>query len=96
MDTTLILLILIALLAGALVSWLLLQVRLRASHLPLAEVERDFVRREIHEQVRREADLHHANLQEKTATETRLSAELATVRANLTHLQDRLNNQATE
>ncbi|MEO0732547.1 MAG: DNA recombination protein RmuC [Bacteroidota bacterium] len=96
METTLILLSLIALLVGALLSWLFLQVRLRTSHLPLTEVEQDFVRREIHEQVRREADLHYANLQEKTAQETRLSGELAALRANLAHLQDKLANQGTE
>jgi len=87
---------LLALIIGAILSWLILQLRLRNSHLPLTAVEKDYIRREVHEQLRREADLHLANFQEKTSAEQRLSTELATTQANLLHLNDKLANQATE
>lgn len=87
---------LIALAAGVLLAWLILQVRLRSSHLPLSAVEKDYIRREVHEQLRSEADLHYENLQEKSAVENQLGQELAATRANLVHLKDKLDGQAGE
>jgi DNA recombination protein RmuC len=89
-------LLLFALLLGALITWLVLQLRLRSSHLPLSEVEKDFVRREIHQQLRSDADLHYENLQEKTVAENKLSADLAAARADLGHLRDKLDNSQAE
>lgn len=86
----------LALFLGALLSWLFLQLRLRSSHLPLPAVDRDYIRREVHEQLRREADLHYENLQEKAAAENQLSSELAATRANLAHLREKLDGQAEE
>jgi len=95
-NTLLTTLILLAFLIGALLSWLIFQLKIRSSHLLLTEVEHDYIRREIHEQLRREADLHYENLQEKTRAENQLSQELATTRANLQHLGEKLKGQAGE
>ena len=91
----LIYLILSALL-GALICWLILQLRLRESHLPLSAVEKDYIRREVHEQLRNEADLNYENLQEKIAAENRLGGELAAARSDLRHLREKLANGAAE
>jgi DNA recombination protein RmuC len=88
--------LLLAALLGALVCWLTLQLRLRGSYLPLTDVEKDYVRREVHEQVRNEADLNYENLQEKTAAENRLGSELAATRADLRHLESKLANSKGE
>jgi DNA recombination protein RmuC len=88
--------LILAALLGALVSWLILQLRLRGSYLPLIDVEKAYIRREIHEQVRNEADLNYENLQEKTAAENRLSSELAATRTDLRHLEDKLANSKGE
>lgn len=93
---TVFLIALFTLVLGALISWLLLQLRLRSSHLPLSAVDRDYIRREVHEQVQRESDLHYENLQEKLAVENQLGGELAAARANLNHLNEKLNGQAAE
>jgi DNA recombination protein RmuC len=88
--------LILAALLGALVCWLILQLRLRGSYLPLIDVEKAYIRREIHEQVRNEADLNYENLQEKTAAENRLSSELAATRTDLRHLEDKLANSKGE
>jgi len=62
----------------------------------LASVHQDYIRREIHEQLRNEADLHYENLQEKTATENRLGGELAAARTDLRHLREQLNGNQAE
>lgn len=80
----------VAAVCGALVAWLVAQLRSRDHFLPRTEVDRQFVRREVHDQLRREADLHYENLQEKVAVEQRLSAELAVVRTELRHLEQQL------
>lgn len=87
---------LLALFVGALLAWLVLQLRIRGSHLPLSDVEKDYIRREVHEQVRHEADLHYENLQEKSAAENRLGQQLATTRSQLAHLREKLDGQAEE
>lgn len=93
---TVLLLLFLALIVGGLVSWLAIQLRLGRSHVPLTAVEQDYIRREVHEQVRREADLHYENLQEKVAAEQRLGNELATTQANLQHLQEKIAGQTAE
>lgn len=93
---TVLLLLFLALVVGGLISWLVIQLRLRSSHVPLSAVSQDYIRREVHEQVRREADLHYENLQEKVAAEHRLGNELATTQANLQHLQEKIAGQAAE
>jgi DNA recombination protein RmuC len=95
-TTSLSLLFLLAFLIGGLISWLIIQLRLRSNYLPLAEMEKDFVRREIHEQLRREADLHYENLQEKSIVENQLGNELATARTELRHLQEKLSGHQAE
>lgn len=94
--STLVLISLLALLCGALLSWLLLQLRWRADYVARVVVEKDYVRRELHQQLRSEADLHYENLQEKMAIENQLSSELAATRAKLQHLDERLRGQAAE
>jgi len=89
-------LLLPAFLLGVLLAWLIIQLRLANSHLPLASVHQDYIRREIHEQLRNEADLHYENLQEKTATENRLGGELAAARTDLRHLREQLNGNQAE
>lgn len=95
-STSLILLFCLALLTGGLFSWLFLQLRLRRHFLPLEEVNTAFIRREIHDQLRREADLHYENLQEKILVENQLGAELATTRTKLHHLQEKLAGHQQE
>ncbi|MEM6772511.1 MAG: DNA recombination protein RmuC, partial [Bacteroidota bacterium] len=89
-------LLLLACVIGGLISWLVIQLRLRNSHLPLSAVEQGYIRKEIHEQVRREADLHYENLQEKVAAEQELGQQLAVAQAKLQHLQAKLTGQAAE
>lgn len=91
-----VLLVALAFLIGVVMCYLTLQLRLRSSHLPLTDVARDYIRREVHERVREEADLHYENLQEKINAENRLTAELASTRAGLLHLEDKLSNSQAE
>lgn len=95
-TTSLSLLFLLAFFTGGLISWLVIQLRLRSSYLPLSEMEKGFVRREIHEQLRREADLHYENLQEKSTAENQLGNELAAARTELRHLQEKLSGHQAE
>lgn len=95
-KTTLLLIALLAFLTGAIISWLAVQLRLRTKFLPLPELEKDYIRREIHEQLRNESDLHYENLQEKVAMENKLSSELAAARTELRHLQEKLNGHQAE
>ncbi len=94
--TYLFLLLLLALLTGALIAWLILQLRLRKQFLTRQEVEAAFVRRELYDQLRREADLHYENLQEKLLAENQLGAELAAARTDLHHLREKLAGHRSE
>ena len=86
------LLIGLAFLLGVLMTYLIVRLRLQSSHLPLDAVTRDYIRREIHERLQQESDLNYENLQEKLASENRLTAELAATRASVQHLEDKLAN----
>jgi DNA recombination protein RmuC len=95
-TTSLSLLFLLAFLTGGLITWVIAQLRFRNCFLPLAKVEKDFIRREVHEQLRNEADLHYENLQEKSTAENLLGNELATARTELRHLQEKLADHQAE
>lgn len=90
------LLLIPAFLLGILLTWLILRLRMGTNYLPLSLVDKDYIRREVHEQLRRETDLHYENLQEKTVAETRVTAELSAAHADLRHLKRQLENGQAE
>ncbi|MBC6994657.1 DNA recombination protein RmuC [Neolewinella lacunae] len=94
--STVAILLLLSAVVGALLSWLVLQLRLRRDFLPLETLAKEYIRREIYEQLRQDADLHYENLQEKTAAEQALAAELAATRVRLEATHEKLNQQASE
>ncbi len=81
---------------GVLLAWLYLHYRLGNTHLVRTVVDRDFVRREIHEQLRSDADLQYENLQEKIEGEAHLRSKLATVSAEHAALREKLRDQQME
>ena len=85
-----------ALLAGGVVGYLIAQYRRAGRYLPAEEVASQFVRREVHEQTQRDADVTHENLQEKLAAERVLIEQLATYKSNQNHLQQRLDGHQLE
>ncbi|NJC25263.1 DNA recombination protein RmuC [Neolewinella antarctica] len=86
----------LTLVIGGLLGWLFARTRLTANYLAREEVGRDYVRAEVHQQVRSEADLHYENLQEKVNGERELSASLAETRSDLRHLKTKLSDQQAE
>lgn len=91
-----VLLLLLAFLVGGLASWLFWQLRLRDHYRSVTEVAEGYVRRELHEQLRQEADVQYENLREKEADNQRLGQALATIRADFRHLEARLAGQQKE
>ncbi|WP_116124399.1 DNA recombination protein RmuC [Lewinella sp. IMCC34183] len=81
---------------GALLGWLYARTRLGGTHVSLETVKRDFVGRELHEQVRSDAELQYENLQEYIRSASDLRAELATLTADHRNLQRRLDGQQQE
>jgi DNA recombination protein RmuC len=100
MDTaTLLLLLFVGLttgLLGYLAAWAYLRQRWTEAYVLRTDVERDYVRREVHEQLRSDADLQYENLQERTESEAGLRAELAAERARIAHLRERQSEQESE
>lgn len=90
------LLALIALLLGGLLTFLLIQLRLRKTHLPLENVKSSYVPRELYEKLQSDADLYYENLQEKLLAENRLNASLSATRTELELLREKLNGQQDE
>lgn len=87
---------LLTFLIGALLSWLIFQLRIGRSYVARSVLGRDFVRREVHDQLQSTADLHYENLQEKATTEKELSNQIATATAEIRHLRERLANTQQE
>ena len=82
-------------LIGCLVTWLYWQARVHRAYLP-KETLRDYVSREVHEQLRSDADLHYENLQERIAAETGVRSELASLQARHEHLSHKLADRGKE
>ena len=95
-GTLLIAIALLSLVVGGLIGWLLTRIRLGSRCIEKDEVAKEYVRREVHEQLRQDADLHYENLQEKIQSEQRLRDELIKTETNSHHLRDKLTGQATE
>lgn len=89
-------LLLLAFLFGGLLVWLVLQIRLGSRYIGRDEVKQHFVGADVHEQLRREADLNYENFQERLAAERELSEQLATARTELRYLNERLQGQEAE
>ncbi len=81
---------------GFLLAWLYSQYRISTTHLQRATVDREFVRREVHDQLRSDADLQYENLQEKLEAETGLRTTLATLTAEHRALCEKLAGQQGE
>ena len=84
------------LVVGFLLAWLAVQFRVSKTHLERTAVDREFVRRELHDQLRSDADLHYENLQEKVEAEARLRTQLATLTAEHRALREKLDGQQAE
>ncbi len=97
-DPTLLLLLvsLMSLLVGVLAAYLYFQQQASRNYLKTNEVERNFVRRELHEQLRQDADLHYENLQEKTARELELNRAHVATETELLHVKEKLKSQQEE
>ena len=95
MDILLAVLVL-SLTIGGLLGWLVTKMRLGSRYLKKGQVKQDYVLREVHDQLQRDADLHYENLQEKGIAERGLSNELAAARGKLEHLNEKLAGQREE
>ncbi|MGB3799481.1 MAG: DNA recombination protein RmuC [Lewinella sp.] len=81
---------------GSLLAWLYLQSRFSRTHLEKEGVKRDYVGRELHDQLRSDADLHYENLQEHIHLVADLKSQNATLSAKNDHLHQRLGQQQAE
>ncbi|PHL00498.1 DNA recombination protein RmuC [Neolewinella marina] len=81
---------------GAALAWFYARMSISRTHLALEEVKRDFVGRELYEQLRSDADLSYENLQERIQSESELKSQLATLSAHHQNLQERLEQQQAE
>jgi DNA recombination protein RmuC len=86
----------LGLIAGWTLAWVYLARKRGENFIARATVERDYVRREVYDQVRSDADLQYENLQERIESEGRLRTELATARAEFSHLERQLKNRERE
>lgn len=84
------------LLLGFLLAWFYLRLGLEKSHMYREEVNKDYVRRELHEQLRNDHDLQYENLQEKSQAETKLHARLAGLNAEHQAVLARLDDRQRE
>lgn len=89
-------LLIIGLGLGFVLGYWSLRVRLAQDFLRREEVEKSYVARAVYESLQEQADLVQANFQEKMDSERQLSIELATARAQLRHLEERLDQQVAE
>ncbi|WP_116105568.1 DNA recombination protein RmuC [Lewinella sp. IMCC34191] len=81
---------------GALLAWLYIQSRLSRTHLEKEGVKRDYVGRELYDQLRSDADLHYENLQEHIQAVAELKSQNATLSAKNEHLEQRLTHEKSE
>ncbi|THH42101.1 DNA recombination protein RmuC [Neolewinella litorea] len=81
---------------GSALAWFYVRYTMSRTHLALDEVKRDYVGRELYEQVRSDADLSYENLQERIASESELRSRLATLSAHHENLQGKLDHQQEE
>ena len=88
--------VLVGVVVGFLIAWLYFQLSRAGTHVERSVVATEFVSREVHEQLRSDADLHYENLQEKISTEGGLLRELATLRAQYEGLREKLQHQQGE
>ncbi len=86
----------LALAAGALIGWLYARTRFGVTHVPVATLKEAYVGRELHEQVRSDAEVQYENLQEYIRATSDLRSELATLTADHRNLQTRLEGQQRE
>lgn len=84
---------LIALLLGFVLGQWRERLKLGTDYLAQDQIAVTYVPKAVHEALREQADVLQANLHEKTVTERDLSSDLATERARLEHLQQRLDEQ---
>ena len=80
---------------GGLATWLYWLSRVHRAYHP-KEILTDYVSREVHEQLRSDADLNYENLQERISAETAVRGELARLQARHEHLSEKLTEQARE
>ena len=81
---------------GVLATWLYWQQRVHRAYLHKEILNKDYVSRDLHEQLRSDADLHYENLQERIASESDLRSELAALGSKHEHLAERLSSQQQE
>ncbi|OAV44803.1 DNA recombination protein RmuC [Lewinella sp. 4G2] len=95
-STTLLLLIILCLIVGALLGYLYGQSRAAGRMIPADEVAQSFVRREIHEQVSSEVDQYRDTIREHQNIERTLTADLAVAKSELQQLSERLDQGKAE
>ena len=94
-DTLLpfLLFLILGLLIGSLTAWLIAKYRHRASSLSPEEVEKQFIRREIHEALQQQTDLYRDEALAKAEEITMLTGRLAAKEQLLFNLEDKLTSQ---
>ncbi len=89
--------VVVTLIFGSLAGYLFARYRMgNGRYLSAEAVRLAYVRREVHDQLQRESDLHYENLQEKLATERSLAEQIATYKSEQKHLQQRLDGHQLE
>ena len=86
----------LGLVIGALTAWLFVNWRLSRDYLAKETIKRDFVGRELYDQLRGDADLHYENLQERIQTESELRSAMATLQSRNEHLEQHLHKHKEE
>ncbi len=85
--------LLAGLLIGGLMAWLIAKMRFTQNRLTEAEVQEQFVRKEIFEQLQTQTDVLQDDAMDKERENRRLSEQLAVARRDLEHLGEKLKTQ---
>ncbi|MCP3932470.1 MAG: DNA recombination protein RmuC [Bacteroidetes bacterium] len=99
MDSTTLLyflLITIGLLLGSLITWLIMRIRLQANHLSKAQVNEQYILKEIHESLQQQTDVQKEDLIEKERDIRKLMQHLSVNEQKVNHLEEKMSTQKAE
>lgn len=88
--------LLLGLVIGALSAWLISKFRFQVRGLTREQVERQYVLKEIYDNLQRQADLYRDDLLDKEEEIRLLTGRLSSFEQHIRHLEDKLENQKEE
>lgn len=94
--TLALLFLLLGLLIGGLSGWLIAKFRFRANGILFSDIEKQYVRREIFENLQQQADLHRDDLLDKEEEIRIMTGRQSSLEQHIIHLEDKLKYQKEE